>query len=82
MRYAGNRYAMMLVEIDSSAILVEPIKDKTKEELTRAYKKIHGRLKKAGMKPKKHVMDNEVSEMMREAIEEECELELVPPGCH
>ena len=27
-------------------------------------------------------MDNEVSELMRKTIEEECELELVPPGCH
>ncbi len=73
---------MVLVEIDSSAILVAPIKEKTKEELTAAYLSLIACLKKAGMAPKKHVMDNEVSELMRDTIEKDCELELVPPGCH
>ena len=40
------------------------------------------RLKKGGLAPKKHVMDNEVSAMLKECITEECQLELVPPGCH
>ena len=34
--------------------------------------------------PQKQVMDNEISEAMKEDIRDECKvkLELVPPGCH
>ena len=36
------------------------------------------------MEPKKHVMDNKVSESIKNLIRDEYnkELELVPPGCH
>eukprot|EP00804_Cyclotella_cryptica_P019513 CCRYP_006650-RA/>CCRYP_006650-RA protein AED:0.36 eAED:0.36 QI:0/-1/0/1/-1/1/1/0/427 len=34
---AGNKYIMVMVEIDSSAILVEPIKNRTDAELTRVF---------------------------------------------
>ena len=42
------------------------------------------RLKQAGIIPKKHVLDNEVSEAMKDVIRNEyqMEMELVPPGCH
>ena len=40
-------------------------------------------IKRQGLQPQKHVMDNEVSEVLQEVIEKECKLELVPPpGCH
>jgi hypothetical protein len=80
--YKGNKYLMVLVEIDSSCILVEPLADRTAEEMQRAYLRLYQRLKRAGVQPKKHVMDNEVSELLRETIEKECKLEMVPPGCH
>ena len=31
---------------------------------------------------KKHVLDKECSDAIKELIWETCELELVPPGCH
>ena len=40
------------------------------------------RLKQAGVEVKKHVMDNECSDKMKELIKSECMLELAPPGCH
>ena len=42
------------------------------------------RLKRAGIIPKKHVLDNEVSEAMKDVIREEyhIEMELVRPECH
>ena len=42
------------------------------------------RLKLAGIVPKKHILDNEVSEAMKEVIRTnyKMEIELVPPGCH
>eukprot|EP00804_Cyclotella_cryptica_P004502 CCRYP_017632-RA/>CCRYP_017632-RA protein AED:0.12 eAED:0.12 QI:0/-1/0/1/-1/1/1/0/259 len=58
---AGSKNIMVMVEIDSSAILVEPIKNPTDAELTRAYSALMLRLQRAGITPLKHVLDNEVS---------------------
>ena len=80
----GNKYIMVMVEIDSNAILVEPLKSRNDQELARAYKTLMTRLQQAGIVPKKHVLDNEVSKAMKSIIKEEyrMEMELVPPGCH
>ena len=66
----GNKYLMVMVEIDSNAILVEPLKSRKDPELTRAYKTLMLRLKRAGIVPKKHILDNEVSKAMKEVIRE------------
>ena len=81
---SGNRYIMVMVEIDSSGILVEPLKNRTDGELIRAYEKLMGRLHRAGVQPRKHVLDNEVSESMKTLIRDKyhMQVELVPPGCH
>ena len=55
----------MLVEIDSNEILVKPMKSCKDPEMTRAYRATMTRLKRAGIVPKKHVLDNEVSEAMK-----------------
>ena len=80
----GNKYIMVMVEIDSNAILVEPMKSRKDEEMIRAYNALLLRLKRAGIIPKKHVLDNEVSENMKNHIRDTCkfDMELVPPGCH
>ena len=80
----GNKYIMVMVEIDSNAILVEPMKSRKDEEMIRAYNALLLRLNRAGIIPKKHVLDNEVSENMKNHIRDTCKLnmELVPPGCH
>eukprot|EP00804_Cyclotella_cryptica_P009385 CCRYP_018079-RA/>CCRYP_018079-RA protein AED:0.35 eAED:0.35 QI:0/0/0/1/1/1/2/0/420 len=81
---AGNKYIMVMVEIDSSAILVEPIKNRTDAELTRAYSTLMLRLRRAGIVPRKHVLDNKISAAMKDLIQDtyKMSLELVPPGCH
>ena len=71
-----------MVEIDSSAILVEPMKSRKDAEMIRAYNALLLRLKRAGISPQKNVMDNKVSETMKSHIWDNCRLELVPPGCH
>ena len=75
---------MVMVEIDSNAILVEPMKSRKDKEMIRAYDALLARLRQAGSKPRKHVLDNEVSENMKHHIQVTCKLdmELVPPGCH
>ena len=80
----GNKYIMVMVEINSNAILVEPMKSRKDEDMIRAYNALLLRLKRAGIVPKKHVLDNEVSENMKNHIQDTCkfDMELVPPGCH
>jgi hypothetical protein len=80
----GNKYIMVVVEINSNAILVEPMKSHKDEEMIRAYNALLLRLKRAGIVPKKHVLDSEVSENMKNYKRDTCkfEMELVPPGCH
>ena len=61
----GSKYIMIMVEIDSSAFLVELMKSRKDSEMIRAYNALLSRLKRAGISPKKHVIDNEVSETMK-----------------
>ena len=57
-----------MVEIDSNAILVEPLKIRKDSKLTRAYHVLVMRLKNAGIVPRKHVLNNEVLQAMKEVI--------------
>ena len=59
---------MGLVGAGSSAILVEVMKSRKKEEMIRAYQVLVGRLKSYGVKPKHHILDNEYSADFKEAI--------------
>ena len=79
-----NKYIMVMVEIDSNAILVEPMKSRKDQEMIRVYDSLVKRLQRAGFQPKKHVLDNEISENMKEHIRDQYKfsLELIPPGCH
>ena len=72
---------MVMVEINSNAILVEPLKSQKDPELTRAYRAMMLRLKRAGIVPKKHVLDNEVSQSVKVMIRDQYHMtmELVPP---
>ena len=73
-----------MIEIDSSGILVEPMKSRKYAGMLRAYSALMKQLHVVNIFPRKHVMDNEVSEMMKILIREEykMELKLVPPGPH
>jgi hypothetical protein len=73
-----------MVEIDSNAILVEPLKCHKDAELILSYNALLLWLRQAGIVPQKHIMDNEISNTMKNHICDECKLtlELVSPGCH
>ncbi len=81
---SGNKYIMVLIKIDSNTILVDPMKSHKDAEMIQAYNALLLRLKRAGIIPKKHVLDNKVSENMNNHIRNtwEINMELVPPGCH
>ncbi|KAL7476263.1 hypothetical protein ACHAW6_002135 [Cyclotella cf. meneghiniana] len=75
---------MVLVDIDSNAILVEPMKSRKDEEMIWAYNVLVGCLQRSGIQPKKHVLDIKISNAMKAHIDKKYKflLELIPPGCH
>ena len=70
--------------IDSNTILVEPLSSRKYAKLTHAYRAIMLQLKAACVVPKKHILNNEVSEAMKTVIcdEYKIEMEVVPPSCY
>ncbi|KAL7484806.1 hypothetical protein ACHAW6_011918 [Cyclotella cf. meneghiniana] len=75
---------MVLVEIDSSAMLVEPINNTFDSKLTCTYSSLMLCLCKARVTSRKHILDNKISNAMKTLITDMCKMtyELVPPGCH
>ena len=59
---------MVVIKIDSNAILVEPLTSPKDPDLSQAYRKLMMQLKRAGIITKKHVLNNEASEAMKEVI--------------
>ena len=69
--------------MDSNAILSEAMKDRTAGKMVWAYQKLLKKLRLAGMAPKKHVLDNEMSNEFKDDVRmNEMEYELVPKGKH
>ena len=75
---------MVMVEIDSNAILVEPISSRNNHEQARAYRVLMTRLLHTGMVPKKYILNSKVLEAMKTIIKDKYKMamELAPPGCH
>ena len=81
--YRGHQYIMILIEVDSDAILAEPLRNRTSGELTKAYKIIMDRLHKRSIKPTLHILDNECSGEFKDAIiSYGAKHQLVPPHDH
>jgi hypothetical protein len=79
----GNQYVMVLVEIDSSAILVESMKNCTSVKMIRAYQHLIDRLKTAGIEPQRHVLDNKCSVELKDTImKNNMTFQLVSPHDH
>jgi hypothetical protein len=55
----GNRYIMVAIHLDVNYIFVEPMHNRSKEEMIRAYKKKINRMRMTGLGIKKHMLDNE-----------------------
>jgi hypothetical protein len=78
-----NQYIMVLAEVDSDAILVEPMKNRTAGEMVRAYQVLIDCLNSAGIFPKLHFLDNECSDDMKKTIKSnKMDFQLVPPHDH
>ena len=57
----GHNYIMIICYVDSNAALAEPMKNRTRKEMIRAYLALIEPLRRAGFAPKKHILDNECS---------------------
>ena len=81
--YRGMQYVMVLYETVSNSILVEALRNRTSGEMVAAYQKLINRLKEAGIEPKMHILDNEISTEFKKAIKlNKMTYQLVPPHDH
>jgi hypothetical protein len=80
---SGNQYIMVLTKIDSDAILIDPMKNRTASEMIRAYQVLIDQLNSANIFPKLHILDNECSAEMKATITlNKMKFQLVPPHDH
>jgi hypothetical protein len=79
----GYQYIMVLIEIDSNAILVEAMKICLAGEMIRAYQILVERLRNAELTPKMHILDNECFAKFKEQIKlNNMKYQLVTPHDH
>ena len=71
---SGNKYIMVMVNIDSSGVLVEPMKSRNDAEMMHVYQTLVQCLQHANIMPKKHVPDNEVSKGMKGLIQSQYQI--------
>ena len=64
----GMNYIFVMVEMDSGAILVEAMRNRSTGEQCRAYQVLLDRLHQSKIYPKKHILDNEISDEFRAVI--------------
>ena len=79
----SNKYILILCEIDSNAIYSQPMQNRTTGEIIRSYQTTLEHLQNENVHPKKHILDNEISEEYKQAIRDNgMQYELVPAGQH
>ncbi len=79
----GNKYIMVLVEVDGNYINAEQMKNKLEGAMIKAYTALWARLTTSGtVKPTMHILDNEASEEFKREIQKNCTIQLVPPDNH
>ena len=61
----GNKYIMIMYSYDANAILGEPMKSRTEDEILRAFSQLNSYLADRGFKPKWHRLDNECPKTLK-----------------
>ena len=59
---------MICYDYDSNAILVNPVKTRNAADLRQSTLHLLNRLRTHGYQPTMHVMDNEASDMLKQAL--------------
>jgi hypothetical protein len=70
----GNRYIMVAIHLDANYFFVEPMHNRTKEEMIREYEKIINRMRMAGLGIKEHTLDNKASDASNISASKKCNL--------
>ena len=79
----GNNYILVAYHYDANNILTTPLKNRTGPCILSGITKNHDQLRKRGLTPKLHIMDNEVSEDLKKYFEDsDIQFQLVPPHMH
>ena len=79
----GNNYILVAYHYDANNILTTPLKNRTGPCILSGITKIHDKLRKRGLTPKLHIMDNEVLEDLNKYFEDtDIQFQLVPPHMH
>ena len=79
----GNIYILVAYHYDANNILTIPLKNRTGPCILSGITKIHNKLRKQGLTPKLHIMDNEMSEDLKKYFEDsDIQFQLVPPHMH
>ena len=60
---------MVIYAYEPTAIIVEPLRDRTKESTLQAYQNIIGNLTKIGVKPRLKRLDNEASQLLHNTMD-------------
>jgi hypothetical protein len=57
---------MVAIHLNANYIFVKPMRNWMKEEMIQAYEKIINRMRMAGLGIKKHTLDNEASDALKQ----------------
>ncbi len=74
---------MVLVKVNGNYIDAEPMKNKSAGSMVKTYTELWtGLTAKGVVRPKTHLLDNEVSAALKAEIIKNCTIQLVPPDNH
>ena len=79
----GNQYILVAYHYDANAILAQPIKNREAATITNGWKEINKKFIYTGIKPNTCVVDNEASNLLKEALRKNnINHQLIPPHAH
>lgn len=79
----GNNYILVVFDTDSNYIFAEAMPSRTAYQILKAYTKVHTFLLSRGITPAMHIMDNEVSDLLRNYItQHNANYQIVAPHQH
>jgi hypothetical protein len=79
----GNKYIMVLHDVDSNSLWAEPMKNQISGKLILACNQALTRMQQQGINPKHQILDNQALELYKDAIRASgMTYQLVPPDDH
>ncbi len=80
---SGNQYKMVIVEVDGNYIDAKPMKNRSAGSMVKTYQTLWKRITETGsIKPTTHILDSEASAELKEAIGNNCTIQLTTPDNH